>query len=248
VATAKSVNRRGGSRARASRTRTSRRPAGGVGILGGTFDPVHLAHLRVAEELREAHGLDHVRLVPSAVPPHKRGPVAPAAHRLRMVERAVAGQPGLRAWDVELRRDGPSYSVDTLRALRAELGASRRIVFALGWDAFTEFHTWREHTEIFALCDVVVVTRPPHPASLALDDFPVAARNAFHYDRLSAGFRHVSGHTVTLQPVTALVISATDIRSRLRARRSIRFLVPEPVRRYIDVHRLYAPPRRPRPA
>jgi nicotinate-nucleotide adenylyltransferase len=165
-----------------------------------------------------------------------------------MVERAVAGQPGLRAWDVELARPGPSYSVDTLRALRAQVGEAHRIVFALGWDAFTEFHTWREHATIFALCDVVVVTRPSHPTTLALDDFPVAARNAFHYDRLSAGFRHVSGHTVTLQPVTALDISATDIRARLRARRSIRFLVPEPVRRYIHDHRLYAPPRRPRPA
>jgi nicotinate-nucleotide adenylyltransferase len=240
VATARSASSRRRPRAAAA--------AGGIGILGGTFDPVHLAHLRVAEELREAQGLDHVRLVPSAVPPHKRGTVAPAAHRLRMVARAVAGQPGLRAWDVELRRGGPSYSVDTLRTLRAELGASHRIVFALGWDAFTEFHTWREHAAIFALCDVVVVTRPPLPASLALDDFPVAARNAFHYDRLSAGFRHVSGHLVTLQPVTALDISATDIRARLRSRRSIRFLVPDTVRRYIDVHRLYAPPRRPRPA
>jgi nicotinate-nucleotide adenylyltransferase len=225
-----------------------RRPDGGVGILGGTFDPIHLAHLRVAEELRESQALDHVRLVPSAVPPHKRGTVAPAAHRLRMVERAVAGQPGLRAWGVELERDGPSYSVDTIRRLRTELGAARRIVFALGWDAFAEFHTWREHATIFALCDVVVVTRPSHPTRLALDDFPIAARNAFHYDRGSAGFRHVSGHSVTLQRVTPLDISATDIRARLRAGRSIRFLVPDPVGRYIHVHGLYAPSRRARPA
>ena len=242
MATARSASRR------AAAARTSRRRDGGVGILGGTFDPVHVAHLRIAEEVREVQGLDHVRLVPSAVPPHKRGTIAPAAHRLRMVERATAGDAGLRAWGVELERHGPSYSIDTIRRLRAELGAVRRIVFVLGWDAFTEFHTWREHVAIFALCDVVVVTRPPHRATLALDDFPIAARNAFHYDRLSAGFRHVSGHSVTLQRVTSLDISATDIRARLRARRSIRFLVPDPVRRYIDAHRLYAPPRRPRPA
>jgi nicotinate-nucleotide adenylyltransferase len=203
----------------------------------------------VAAEIREAQALDHVRLVPCAVPPHKgRHEVAPARHRLRMVERAVAGHAGLRAWGVELERSGPSYSVETLRRLRAEVGASRRIVFALGWDAFTEFHTWREYAAIFALCDVVVVTRPPHPTTLTLDDFPIAARNAFHYDRLSAGFRHVSGHLVTLQRVAALDISATDIRSRLHARRSIEFLVPDPVRRYIHDHRLYAPPRRSRPA
>jgi nicotinate-nucleotide adenylyltransferase len=247
VATAKSASSR--PERPAARRASARRRPNGIGILGGTFDPIHVAHLRVAEELREVQRLDQVRLVPSAVPPHKRGTVAPAAHRLRMVERAVAGQPGLRAWDVELARPGPSYSVDTLRALRAEVGVARRIVFALGWDAFSEFHTWREHATIFALCDVVVVTRPPHPTQLRLDDFPVAARDAFHYDRVSAGFRHVSGHAVTLQPVTALDISATDIRARLRTRRSIRFLVPEPVRRYIDDHRLYvAPARRPRPA
>ena len=226
------------------------RPAGrGVGVLGGTFDPIHLAHLRVAEELRETQMLDHVRLVPSAVPPHKaRRDVAPAADRLRMVRRAVAGHAGLRAWAVEVERDGPSYSVDTLRTLRAEVGPAYRIVFALGWDAFTEFHTWREHTAIFALCDVVVVTRPTHPGTLTLDDFPIAARKAFHYDRRSAGFRHVSGHRVTLQRVTAFDISATDIRSRVRTGRSIRFLVPDTVQRYIHDHRLYGAPRRTRPA
>ena len=218
-------------------------------MLGGTFDPVHLAHLRVAEELRESQGLAHVRLVPSAVPPHKaRRDVAPARHRLRMVERAVAGHPQLRAWGVELERDGPSYSIDTLRSLRAELGPRRRIVFALGWDAFAEFHTWKDYVAIFALCDVVVLTRPPHPATLALDDFPIAARKSFHYDPVSAGFRHVSGHRVTLLRVTALDISATDIRARVRAGRSIRYLVPDPVRRYIAVHGLYGPPRRSRPA
>jgi nicotinate-nucleotide adenylyltransferase len=235
--------------ARSASSRRPRRAAGGVGVLGGTFDPVHLAHLRVAEELREAQALDHVRLVPCAVPPHKtRRDVAPARHRLRMVERAVAGQPGLRAWGIELEREGPSYSVDTLRALRAEVGPRRRIVFALGWDAFREFHTWREHAAIFALCDVVVVTRPAHPATLALDDFPIAARGTFHYDRGSAGFRHVSGHRVTLQRVTALDISASDIRARVRARRSVRFLVPDPVLRYIHAHGLYGSSRRSRPA
>ena len=221
----------------------------GIGLLGGTFDPVHLAHLRVAEELREAQDLAEVRLVPCAVPPHKaRRDVAAPAHRLRMVQRAVAGVPGLRAWDVELARGGRSYTVDTLRALRARVGDRGRIVFALGWDAFTEFHTWREHTAIFGLCDVVVVTRPSHPATLTLDDFPIAARGGLHYDRVSAGFRHVSGHRVTLQRVTPLDISATDVRARVRGGRSIRFLVPDTVRRYIRDHHLYGAPRSNRPA
>jgi nicotinate-nucleotide adenylyltransferase len=160
-----------------------------------------------------------------------------------MVELAVAGRTGLRAWGTELERSGPSFSVDTLRALRARVGATRRIVFALGWDAFTELHTWKEYAAIFTLCDVVVVTRPSHPTTLALRHFPVAARKSFHYDRRSGGFRHVSGHRVTLQRVTALDISATDVRQRVRSRRSIRFLVPDAVLAYIHAHRLYGPSR-----
>jgi nicotinate-nucleotide adenylyltransferase len=208
-----------------------------------------VAHLRVAEEVREVQALDEVRLVPSAVPPHKaHGAVASARDRLTMVERAVAGCDGLVAWDVELRRAGPSYSIDTLRTLRAELGPAGRIVFVIGWDAFKELHTWKEYVAIFGICDMVVVTRPSRPARLALGDFPVAARKTFHYDRGSAGFRHVSGHRVTLQRVTSLDISATDIRMRVRTGRSIRFLVPEPVRRYIHDHTLYRAVRRNRPA
>jgi nicotinate-nucleotide adenylyltransferase len=217
-------------------------------VLGGTFDPIHLAHLRVAEEIREAQGLEQVRLVPSAVPPHKRSAGASARHRLAMVRRAVAGHAGLAAWDVELRRAGPSYSVDTLRALRAERGPGGRIVFALGWDAFAELDTWKEYAAIFGMCDIVVVTRAAHPTRLVLRDFPIAARKALHYDRRSAGFRHVSGHRVTLQRVTALDISSTDVRTRVRAGRSIAFLVPEPVRTYIHDHTLYGAPRRNRTA
>ncbi|MGH7895264.1 MAG: nicotinate-nucleotide adenylyltransferase [Candidatus Binatia bacterium] len=218
---------------------------GGIGILGGTFDPVHLAHLRVAEELFEAERLDELRFVPCAVPPHKaRADVADAAHRLRMVELAIAGRPAFRAWDVELGRAGPSYSVDTLRALRGEVGADGRIVFALGRDAFEELHTWKEYATIFDLCDVVVLTRPPHVTPLASTDFPVATREAFGYDPPSAAFRHVSGHRVTLLRVTHLDISATDVRARVRTGRSIRYLVPDPVSAYVQAHGLYGPSRR----
>src|SRR5690242_4424188 len=119
---------------------------GGVGILGGTFNPIHLGHLRAGEEIRELEALDEVRFVPAAIPPHRRDAVlAPAADRLRMVELAVAGIAGLRAWDVEVARTGPSYSIDTVRVLRKEVGAARRVVFALGFDAFRDFHTWKEH-------------------------------------------------------------------------------------------------------
>jgi len=213
---------------------------GGIGILGGTFDPVHLAHLRAAEEVLEAEGLDEMRLVPAAVPPHKeRAGISHAGHRLRMTQLAVAGVPGFRVWDVELRRRGPSYSVDTLRTLRAEVGPALRIVFVVGRDAFAEFHTWREYEAIFGLCDLVVVTRPPWPETLVLEDVPVAARPAFRYEPPGGCLRHESGRAVSLQRITALDVSATAIRARVAARRSIRFLVLPAVEAYIAEHRLY---------
>ncbi len=213
---------------------------GGVGILGGTFDPIHTAHLRAACELREAEGLDEIRFVPSAVPPHKqRAPITGAAHRLRMVELAVADDPGFRVWPVELERSGPSYSVDTVRALRAEVGAGTRIVFALGRDAFADFPSWKDPADICGLCDIVVLTRPPWSTTLDLHDLPVAARNAFCYDPISDTFRHESGHLVKLLGITPLDISATAIRDRVRLGRSIRYLVPASVEAYVARHGLY---------
>ena len=215
--------------------------AAGVGILGGTFDPIHVAHLRVAEEVREAFGLAEVRFVPAAVPPHKQGAaVTSAAHRRRMVERAIADVPAFRLWAIELEREGPSYTVDTLRTLRAEVGAACPIVFVLGRDQFAEFHSWREPEVILSLCDLAVVTRPPALGHLELTDFPVVTRDLLCYDRGSDRFDHASGHWVKSLPVTPLAVTSTSIRAAVRAHRSIRFLVPEPVRQYIEAHRLYA--------
>ena len=212
---------------------------GGIGVFGGTFNPIHLGHLRAAEEVRERVGLDEIRLVPAAVPPHKdEGALASARDRLRMVELAIAGVAGFRASACELERPGPSYSVDTLRAFRREIGA-RRLVFILGFDAFQELHTWKDYAEIFAVSDVVVVTRPPCPAKLSLTQFPLAAREAFRYDPVSESFPHASGHVLTFQRITALDISAATIRAHVAARRSIRFLVPPAVEAYIIERALY---------
>ena len=212
----------------------------GIGIFGGTFDPIHLGHLRAAEEVREAEEVDEMWLVPAALPPHKEGErLAAAADRLRMVELAVAGVPGFRVSRLELDRPGASYSVDTLRTVRAQVGAATRLVFVLGRDAFRDFHLWKEHPAIFALADVVVVTRPPAPARLAADEIPLAAREAFWYDSGSGVFHHQSGHVLKLQHITALDISAARVRASVAAGRSIRFLVPPPVEAYIAEHQLY---------
>jgi nicotinate-nucleotide adenylyltransferase len=213
---------------------------GGIGIFGGTFNPIHLGHLRAAEEVREGQALDEVRFVPAALPPHKETTgLATATDRLRMVELAIAGAPGFRVSALELERSGPSYSVDTLRAVRAETGPDARVVFILGWDAFRELHTWKEFTAIFGLADVVVVTRPPSPERLAYEEIPLAAQEAFGYDPRSESFRHASGHLLSLQRITALDISAACIRQRVGTRRSIRFLVPRDVEAYIAERGLY---------
>ena len=213
---------------------------GGVGIFGGTFNPIHFGHLRAAEEVREAEALDEMWLVPAALPPHKESAgLAGAAHRLAMVEQAIAGVPGFRASSLELERAGASYSIDTIRLIHERLAPDTRLVFVLGRDAFRDFHTWREPENIFALCDVVVVTRPPAVDPLTDAEIPIAARNAFCYDPSSESFRHRSGHVLKLQRITALDIAAASIRARLAARRSVRFLVPPAVEAYIAAHGLY---------
>jgi nicotinate-nucleotide adenylyltransferase len=216
------------------------RQAGGVGILGGTFNPIHLGHLRAAEEVREAEGLDEIRLVPAALPPHKEADgIIASGHRFRMVELAVQDTPGLRAWDVELGRPGPSYSIDTVRALRAEVGPQGRIAFILGHDAFEEFHTWREPEAILSLCELVVMMRPPWPPARSPGDLCIAGGGAFRYDAGSGTIRHASGRGVSLLHITGLDISATAIRALVAAGRSIRFLVPPAVEAYIARHGLY---------
>jgi nicotinate-nucleotide adenylyltransferase len=213
-----------------------------VAIFGGSFNPIHLGHLRAAEEVREAARLDEVRFVPAALPPHKDPEtvtLAPAHHRLRMVELAVGHVPGFRAWPVEIERPGTSYSIDTIHALRAELPADARMAFMLGWDAFADVHTWKDFEEIFALCDVLVFTRPPNLRPPDERILPVAARQAFRYDPAIGAFRHTSGHRLTMHQVTSFAISATDVRRRLATGQSIRFLVPEAVEAYIRQHHLY---------
>lgn len=210
-----------------------------VGILGGSFNPVHLGHLRAAEEVREALQLDRVLFVPAALPPHKVGHrLAAPRHRLAMVRLAIRDHPAFEVSSIELERRGRSYSVDTLRVLRA-----RRpdwcLHFIVGMDAFAEIDTWKEYRELFALADFVVIPRPgftPRPLRALL---PVAARRDFWYapDRLT--LHHRSGHRVAFQSVTGFDISATAIRARVGQGKSIRYLVPTAVERYIATHRLY---------
>lgn len=210
-----------------------------LGIFGGTFDPIHLAHLRCAEEAREALSLDRVLFVPSATPPHKSGTVASGRDRLAMVRRAVAGHPMFRASSIEIHRSGPSYSIDTLRALRRRFPEPTKFVFLLGIDAFREIGTWKQFADLFPLADFAVLSRPPHRQPAPRNLLPVAARRQFCYSHRRRMLVHESGNRIVFLDVTSLDISASDIRQRVRRGKSIRYLVPNSVERYLDEHRLY---------
>lgn len=211
-----------------------------IGILGGTFNPVHLGHLRSAEEVRERQALDQILFIPSAMPPHKRGDgLVAAAHRLAMVKLAIAGNPSFRASTIEILRRGRSYSVDTLRLLRTRM-PNAEFAFIMGIDAFREITTWKDYATIFALCNVIVTSRPPIEETALRAALPVAVRRQFCYRGLQFELEHRTGNRVIFERITGLDISASAIRRRLSRGSSIRYLVPPSVERYIARHRLYA--------
>lgn len=211
-----------------------------IGIFGGTFDPIHLAHLRCAEEAREQLGLDQVLFVPAAAPPHKRGRgIAAAPHRLAMVRLATAGHAAFRVSTLELERPGRSYTIDTVRALRRRLPVATHLVLLVGLDAFRDLGTWKDYRALLALVDVAVWTRPPARLAAPRTLLPVAARGDFCYGRGRTELVHQTGTRIQFLTVTALDISASLIRQRIRRGQSVRYLLPPAVERYLTREGLY---------
>jgi nicotinate-nucleotide adenylyltransferase len=210
-----------------------------IGILGGSFDPIHLGHLRCAEEVREALALDAVAFVPANRPPHKPDRrLADGRQRLAMAALAVAGNPAFYASSLEIDRGGISYSIDTLEALAAS-ERDAELFFVVGVDAFGEMQTWKDAARLFGLASVVVTNRPPHTAGSSIEHLPVAAQQAFCYDPGTLSYLHRSGTRLYFHSITALDISATALRERVRRGQSIRYLVPPGVEQYILEHALY---------
>jgi nicotinate-nucleotide adenylyltransferase len=198
---------------------------GAIGVLGGTFDPIHIAHLAIAEEAREALGLNKVLFMPAAMPPHKVDrPVSDPAHRLAMLELAIADNPAFEASRIELDRSGPSYTVDTLETLVAEPADPVLIMSA---EAFRDLRTWRRPERILELARIAVVPR---------DGFPDANR-AFLAEHFP-GFED----RATFLTGPRLRLSASELRDRAANRRSLRYLVPDAVAAYIGDHALYRDP------
>ncbi|MGY4532963.1 nicotinate-nucleotide adenylyltransferase [Pseudomonas sp. TE3786] len=206
-----------------------------IGMLGGTFNPVHVGHLRSALEVAEQLGLDELRLIPNARPPHRDAPQVSAQDRLAMVEQAVAGVPLLTVDDRELKRDRPSYSIDTLESLRAELAVEDQLFLLLGWDAFCGLPTWHRWEELLDHCHILVLQRPDadSEAPQALRDV-LAARSVSDPQAITGP----SGQIAFVWQ-TPLAVSATQIRNLLASGKSVRFLVPDAVLAYINAHGLY---------
>lgn len=217
---------------------------GPIGLLGGTFDPIHIGHLRLAEEARESLGLAELRLVPAGEPPHRGTPRCPAEHRLAMARLAVADNPLLTVDDCEVHSNGPSYTVLTLERLRAQVGPTQPLVLILGADAFEGLPSWHRWQELFGLAHIAVANRPgyaphgrrwPSVLSPALDA-ACRGRRLSHPDQLSAA---PAGGLLPFD-MTPLAISATHIRELLAQGHSARYLLPAPVLDYIAAHSLYS--------
>jgi nicotinate-nucleotide adenylyltransferase len=207
---------------------------GTIGIMGGTFDPIHVGHLAVAEEARQALGLERILFVPAAIPPHKPGgAVAPVDDRLAMVELAIAGNPAFTLSRVDVDRPGPSYTADTVALLAAaeeRAGRTADLTLILSAETLAGLPTWHDPASLLARCRVAVVPREGHPP-------PDPAWLAAAFPGLEGRFTMLDG--------PRLGISSTAIRARVAAGRSILYLVPEAVERHIADHHLYAAGERP---
>lgn len=212
-----------------------------VGILGGTFDPIHHGHLRLAQEALEQCNLAGVRFIPSGMPPHRNTPYAGAQHRLAMTRLALQGNPAFALDEREIHRTDPCYTVDTLTELRAELGTQQPLCLLMGGDAFLLLHTWHEWERLFELAHIVVMQRPGRNVDMQIADAHPGLRSRYHRHVRSStdALRTAPAGAVLVRDMPALQISATDIRARCAAGKNIHYLLPDAVADYIHLHHLY---------
>ncbi|WP_438767613.1 nicotinate-nucleotide adenylyltransferase [Kushneria sp. TE3] len=208
-----------------------------VAMFGGTFNPVHIAHLRAAVEIRDALALDAVHMVPAHLPPHRSAPGVSSEDRLSMLKLALADTPGLIADDREIHRDGPSWSLDTLASLREQYGDQARLVMVLGRDAFLKLHEWHEPRALFDYAHILVIGRPES------DEVQCSALEALiegrRVDSTDALMAEPCGRVLDYERTTAMAISATAIRQTLARGESVRYLMPPAVEAFIEQHGLY---------
>jgi nicotinate-nucleotide adenylyltransferase len=195
-----------------------------VGLLGGTFDPIHIGHLILAEEACDQLGLSDVFVVPAGNPPHKQDRhLAPVEDRLRMIDLAIAGNPAFHASRIDAERPGPHYTIDTVRIFQQQLASDCELYFLMGYDSLAELPGWNRPEELVAACHLVALTRYDVP---------------LNWERLEADLPGIRDR-VKLLDMPEIEIASHQIQERVRQGRSIRYLVPDPVREYIEAHGLY---------
>jgi nicotinate-nucleotide adenylyltransferase len=202
-----------------------------IGILGGTFDPVHYGHLRPALEVMQALSLDHVRFIPNQIPPHRETPWLDADTRKTLLQLALADTPGFVLDERELQRAGPSYMVDTLESLRTDF-PDTTLCLIIGMDAFADLPSWHRWQEILQYCHLVVTTRP----GFDWPTTPALAALAGRRVESAAELHEAVAGKILLQCTTLLEISASTIRQQIQKGQSIRFLLPEAVNQYLVEH------------
>lgn len=211
-----------------------------IGLFGGSFNPVHIGHLRAAEEIRGLFSLEKVIFIPTRIAPHKPGSIlASPEHRLAMLELALQNNRHFLTSDVELNREGTSYSVETLRYFRDTFPEAAEPFFMVGMDAFLEIDSWRNYRDLFPLCNFIVMTRPGYVLPPSSQLIPRQLLGDFTYLPDEQRYRHASGSSVFIAEIPGLAISSQEIRKRAARGQSITYLVPQAVEAYILQQKLY---------
>ncbi|WP_024333811.1 nicotinate-nucleotide adenylyltransferase [Desulfotignum balticum] len=212
-----------------------------AGLFGGTFNPLHMAHIRIAEHVKQCLALDTIFFFPSATPPHKPGvDLAPAKDRYDMVVKSLAHKKGLKPSDIEINRKGPSFTIDTVHAFKRHYGESHQFYLLMGSDAFFDTPTWKRQKDIFAAVAIVVMPRQgtgPDPDIRSFLDEHIAKGYTWHQEERQ--FVHDRLQPVRICPVPRIDISSTLIRNRVKQHLSIKGLVPPPVEKIINERNLY---------
>ncbi len=212
-----------------------------IGLFGGTFNPVHIGHLRGAEEIAELFNMSKVFFIPSCIPPHKNPEaIAPAMHRFEMINLAIQTNPLFSVSDIEIKREGSSYSVDTIRYFKNFYDQTTEIYFITGTDAFGEINTWKGYPELFSLCNFIVMSRPGcmqlEPKALINDE--IEGRFIVN-GKKGKVFIHNSGKRIFFISITLIDVSSSRIRNKFHKGLSSKYLVSEKVEKYIINNRLY---------
>ncbi len=210
-----------------------------VGILGGTFNPIHYGHLRMAQELADGLGMDEVKFIPSANPPHKDSVTVSAEHRAAMVKLAIADNPKFAIDELELSRDGASYTIDTLISLRETLGKDTSLCLMMGSDAFVKLNTWHRWQELLDYAHIILVQRPDNAKLQPPLHKEVQALLEAHYTEQISELSKENSGLINMQQITAQDISSSQIRENLKHGVSVRYLLPNNVAEYIAQQNLY---------